>query len=396
MPLIDNRVSNWVEAAIVMLMKNQKGAVALWILVVLVIVLVAGALYWYSMQNSTQPATSATTQLSPQQTGSTGTQPTINDRARQNIKSQPSTTPSATIDQSSLTASPGEISLSGGSDTSQLFVTITSNAELVDALGRDKGTLAFSSGGYNPIPVTNGRWSVKAGNLTQPGAYVVDVYTFNGHILLTTGILTISSTKPSATIDQSSLTSSTTPELTGSVSGTSQIIVAVWPGNLSASQMTPSANNMPFWSSNTEIRDPEVQVTNGRWYTSIGNSEVAGLGAPVPYFPNGIYTVSVSDGSTGQILASAKLEITGPSIEVTNATASTITFSYADLPGNSQILLAGQSNDLPIIATVSGSGSDSISISGGLQGTYWLQVELNGNANNVLQSGPFSANEVGH
>src|ERR1700722_17420901 len=161
-------------------MKNRRGSAALWVIVILVIVVVVGAVYWYWMQSSVQ-STSATTEMSTQQTDSTATRSAVNNQALQNTQSQPSTVPSATIDQSSLTASPGEISLSGSSNASQLFVTVTSNAELVDALGRDNGTLAFSSGGYNPIPVTNGRWDVDIGNQTQPGTYVVDVYAFNGH-----------------------------------------------------------------------------------------------------------------------------------------------------------------------------------------------------------------------
>lgn len=198
---------------------------------------------------------------------------------------------------------------------------------------------------------------------------------------------------PSATIDQSSLTSVGTPKLSGTVTGTPHISVAIWPNNLSPSEMNSSNIKLLMWVGSTDIRNPEVSIVDGRWSTSIGNSEVAGLGGPVPYVPNGTYTVSVSDLETGKILTSGTLKITGPSIQVTQADASTVSFKYVDLPANSQVLVAGQSNNPPVVATVSGTGSSSYTIPGGMDGTYWLQVKLNNGS--VLQSGPFSANYVG-
>jgi flagellar basal body-associated protein FliL len=51
-------------------MKNQKGSAALWITVILLIVILAGAAYWYWSQILAQSATSTTTQIpSAQQNG---------------------------------------------------------------------------------------------------------------------------------------------------------------------------------------------------------------------------------------------------------------------------------------------------------------------------------------
>ena len=381
-------------------MKNQRGSTTIWIIVMLVAVITAGAMYWYWAQNSDQPtsviseAPTVPTEQTTQQNVSATQSPTA-DRPSQPNPSSAATTSSRNYNI--FKASPT-------SGSAPLMVTFTYSFD-ANAMGAasDQFLMDFGDG-------MQGANSTGTHTYTSAGTYIATISFKNsvegpssyvplkdssGNLLSQTITVTNSSTRSSASIDRDSLISSTTPKLSGSVSGTSHIIVAIWPGKLDPSQMTPSVNNEPFWSSNTEIRDPEVQVANGRWYTSIGNSEVAGLGAPIPYFPNGIYTISVSDYSTSQILTSAQLEVTGPSIDVTSATASTVMFSYADLPANSQVLLVGQSNNPPTVATVSGSGSDSISIPGGLQGTYWLQVELKGNANNILQSGPFSANEVG-
>jgi len=48
-------------------MKNQKGSAAFWILLILAVVIVAGAAYWYATQNQAQPAVSATSELQTQQ-----------------------------------------------------------------------------------------------------------------------------------------------------------------------------------------------------------------------------------------------------------------------------------------------------------------------------------------
>lgn len=246
---------------------------------------------------------------------------------------------------------------------------------------------------------------------TNAGTYHAVLKDSSGKVLASQTItVTGSSTSgtPSATIDQSSLSvANGTPTLTGTISGTSQISVSIWQGTLSPQQLqspTSLDQKLELWGNSTLTRVPEVSVNSaGRWTTSIGGSQVAGGGAPSPYFAPGTYTVAVYDmsesGSGTGLLASGVLTVTGgsvPSIVITSISGKNVTVSYnaAGNVGNAYIELVDQSNGLPVdsqplseLHAPSGSGSVTYTISTNItSGTYFLEL------NEVSHPWPKSSN----
>ncbi len=117
----------------------------------------------------------------------------------------------------------------------------------------------------------------------------------------------------SATIDQSSLTSTsnTAPKIQGAVSGTSAISVYIWRNVITPPQSETATFPKSVWFNSSELRTSEIVVSKGRWNAYIGNTEVAGNGFDYSVFSAGAYTVAVYDDTTGQLLATDSLTING-------------------------------------------------------------------------------------
>lgn len=106
-----------------------------------------------------------------------------------NIVSPTVITPTANIDQGSLTSSSGMPTISGSaSNVSQLGISISNS-----------GGKVWASGNF---AVSGGRWSRNISQTLMPGAYQVQVY--SNSIVLTTGILTITPPAPTCTLTPSS------------------------------------------------------------------------------------------------------------------------------------------------------------------------------------------------
>ncbi len=211
-------------------------------------------------------------------------------------------TPSATIDQSSLTTSSSGPTITGSaSGVSSVYVAVTAGAN-------QAGTANQSGSGQ--VPVVNGRWSVTVypkADIFTAGVYTVSVYTAVGGTLLTTGTLSIlgNALQPTATIDQSSLTStSNTPTITGTAQGVSQV------------ELTIVSSSGVAYGSGVLGANRDAPVVNGRW------SFPATLG-----LSNGSYTVTVRsvDDGTNMVPVTGTLTVTGGSTSATpSATIDTV------------------------------------------------------------------------
>ena len=152
---------------------------------------------------------------------------------------------SATIDQNNVTPSAGSFSITGSIHNSTGLSVFISTAR-GDAISYsvDYSTMLAQSqreGVYqaSATSVANGRWSASFAWSSIPGPTAIGVYVYDSttHALLTRGTLTIAGTgsipsTPSATIDQSSLTtSSLTPTITGHASGVASVNVEVVDSN---------------------------------------------------------------------------------------------------------------------------------------------------------------------
>lgn len=164
-------------------MSNQKGSVAVWAIIVLVVIVIAGAVYWYLTQVSAQPAVAPTSELQTQQTANapsqqgqtTQTEPTTAIPQTNTPTPNSSSSPSATISQSSLTV-----------NSSQPTPTLSGTAAGVSMVKVEiwKPDSA-ASGGYAwwtgvIVPVSDGSWSASVAQgsdaTTLPvGTYKVDI-----------------------------------------------------------------------------------------------------------------------------------------------------------------------------------------------------------------------------
>jgi hypothetical protein len=129
--------------------------------------------------------------------------------------------PTATIDQSSLS-------------TTSTHPRITGTAHGVNAVGLSIGKNGGKFDGTGTFNMDQyGNWGVTLNNQTyEPGTYQVDVYS-DTNVLLISGTLTVTGniTPPTATLDQSSLsTSSNHPRITGTAHGVSSVGLSISQG----------------------------------------------------------------------------------------------------------------------------------------------------------------------
>jgi hypothetical protein len=154
-----------------------------------------------------------------------------------------------------------------------------------------------------------------------------------------------SSTQPSATIDQSSLTTtSLAPTITGTATGVSQLYVVVY-----------NSSDKVWGSGNTD-----VNVVNGRWSVQIG--------APVSSFvlAPGIYTVKVYVWPGDALLSSGTLTVTGSNSTQPSATISqglSPVQATADPSSSGYFLLPGFSGTAANVSSV-----DVVAINGSYNG----------------------------
>lgn len=176
--------------------------------------------------------------------------------------------PTATIDQSSLTTT------TGGKDAA--LATITGSAYNVSQL---QANLDGADGGAQNATVINNHWSVTFPSVF-PGMYTVtvqdsDTGSYTRQLAAGTLIVSGNSTQPSATIDQSSLTTGyVNSTITGTAANTSSVVIDL--------KGIPSVT---------------APVSNGRW------------SAQIPYYTSGTYTIQVSDSTDSMVLTTGTLSI---------------------------------------------------------------------------------------
>lgn len=131
-------------------MKNSRGSVAVWVIIILVLVIIVGGAYWYLSQNSIQPATSATS---------------VTQTSQQN-------TPLVTIDPNFLTITSSHDSMAGSGN----FVRGTASTSItveVSLTGGGKtynlGEQSVSNSGYGSV------WSADIPATIPSGTYLLTV-----------------------------------------------------------------------------------------------------------------------------------------------------------------------------------------------------------------------------
>ena len=146
-------------------------------------------------------------------------------------------------------------------------------------------------------------------------------------VVITALIANQHSTAPSATIDQSSLTtSSLSPTITGTASGVSSVYIQV----ISLSSADPAGT--------VEEGPTPVTVTNGDWSTGT----LYGKGGFTP----GTYTVSIENGVNGPLLTSGTLTLGTNTINTqTNpVTITSFTASHTNVSAGQSVIFSWSSN----------------------------------------------------
>ncbi len=201
------------------------------------------------------------------------------------------TTPTATIDQSSLVAYTHHPIITGTSKNGTVAVAVKSN-----------GVIRCGDQ-LNGVNVVNGRWSFDAcpapafeglGN----GEYQVVVHDAYRGDLIVSGSLTVKEAPtqtPTAIIDQSSLYQSKGLfNVTGSASNAKSLQIIMVTGNYSGATDWNSANAAVKANSIYNVNST-ARVENGRWSGVFGNSNATGG------VPNGTYTLLVYDLSNDTV-----------------------------------------------------------------------------------------------
>jgi hypothetical protein len=229
-----------------------------------------------------------------------------------NIKLKEAATPSASIDQNTLTGS------TGSKDAAQ--VTLSGSASNVSIVSIALDNADGGSGRAN-VNVSNGRWSVTFGSVF-PGTHTVtvmdaDTGQYYSRVLIT-GRLSVSGSPAAATatIDQSSLSSTSDhPRITGRASGTSVVGLSI------------SKGGDKFDGTGSFATDQY-----GNWGITLSNQ----------IYASGTYTVYVYDGSNN-LLTSGTLTVSGSSatasLSVTSVSPPQVIVAYTNLPVHSYINL---------------------------------------------------------
>ena len=208
-----------------------------------------------------------------------------------------STTPTATIDQSSLTSSSNNPTITGNARNSvQVAVSVLDDDGKV--VGVNDHLIGF---------VSDGKWEVHLINLT-PRSYNVLVYDAVTNIKLVQNELTVAqnlSATPTATIDKSSLVVSQDSSgsyhgtITGTATNVSRVMISLPNNSGGAYCVVPSQCSSPVGS-------------NGRWSFNLGGAFPMGI--------NGIEVYDDSSGSVGALLTTGTLTVNSDTSSVTSYT----------------------------------------------------------------------------
>jgi hypothetical protein len=209
---------------------------------------------------------------------------------------------SATIDQSSLTASNGgTFTVTGtaqNTNSVSVYMAVTSYTGGKDWQSVSQITNASLGQGV----VSGGHWTVTYSDVSHPyvsyGPYTVYVYDSATKVLLTTGTLTMTGALAYANLDSTTLYTSSTVAIAGTAGNTSGVLIALIDPNYGgSSDYSAISNSITMQKTGYYLSSVAIPVSNGRWV------------APTISEPSGTYEVYVYDASTKAFLTNGLLTV---------------------------------------------------------------------------------------